>query len=221
MGLSLPPLFIAITGIEKAIGTLEDLAALLRLLARSATGQRASSYVNLLRPSQGDEDGPQEMHLVLLDNGRRRALADPALKEMLLCIRCGACLNICPVYQTVGGHAYGSVYPGPMGAILSNLLGEETEEHRELPYLSTLCGACREVCPVGIDLPRMLLELRARAPKPFKERMAARGWEWAMSRAPRMEAASKLMRIVGAILPGGLPGGWLESGERSFRDQVK
>jgi len=218
MGLSLPPLYIAVTGLEKVIPSLHDLPHLLALLPRSATGQRITSYVHLLRPTREGEDGPCEMHLVVVDNGRRWALNDPVLREMLLCIRCGACLNICPVYQTVGGHAYGSVYPGPMGAVLSNLIGDRPEDYAELPNLSTLCGACRDVCPVKIDIPKLLLELRARLSKPMRERAAAMGWGWVMSSARRAELAGRAARIANSLLPNGLPGGWLDDVGRSFRE---
>jgi len=219
MGLSLPPLYIAITGVEKVIPSLKDAPALMDLLPRSATGQRITSYFHLLRPTREGEDGPREMHLIVVDNGRRWALSDPILREMLLCIRCGACLNICPVYQTVGGHAYGSVYPGPMGSVLSNLIGDRPQDFANLPNLSTLCGACRDVCPVAIDIPKLLLELRARLPKPLKERVAARGWEWVMSSARREELAGRAARLANALLPNKLPGGWLDGVGKTFRDE--
>ncbi len=220
MGFTTPPLFIAVTGVEKAVGSLLDLAPLLRLLARSATGQRFSTYTSLIRPTRPEEDGPSEMHVVLVDNGRRDALADQELREMLLCIRCGACLNICPVYKSVGGHAYKSVYPGPMGAVWSNLIGIPSAEKAELPDLSTLCGACRDVCPVNIDIPRMLLELRARRPKGVIETAAAGAWKWTMSTSARYETGGRMARMAGMLLPNGLPGGWLNSGGSSFRDEI-
>lgn len=221
MGFSLPPLFISITGIEKLIGNLPELSPLLRLLARSATGQRFSTYTSLIRPTQPGEDGPKEMHVVLVDNGRRQALADPQMKEMLLCIRCGACLNICPVYRSVGGHAYISVYPGPMGAVWSNLVGRPSVEKSELADLSTLCGACKEVCPVNIDIPRMLLELRDRREKPRIEQMAASAWSWVMEDPKRYERMGKLARTTGVLLPNGFAGGWLATGHAAFRDSIR
>lgn len=220
MGFTTPPLFIAITGIEKAVKSLTDLSPILRILARSATGQRFSTYTSLIRPTRSGEDGPNEMHVVLVDNGRSAALADEDLREALLCIRCGACLNICPVYKSVGGHAYRSVYPGPMGAIWSNIAGGKSTETEELPDLSTLCGACREVCPVKIDIPRMLLELRSRREKGLIESTAAEVWKWTMKTPARFEIGGRIARATGMLLPNGLPGGWLKDGGAAFRDEV-
>ena len=158
---SAPRVHVALAGMEKVVPSLDDLAVLLRLLPRSATGQRLTSYVSMVSgpKAERDADGPEEFHLVLMDNGRTRLLADPVLREALNCIRCGACLNICPVYQKVGGHAYGWVYPGPIGAIITpTLVGEKRA--KELPFASTLCGACRDACPVKIDIPRLLLHQR-------------------------------------------------------------
>ncbi len=155
-----PHIHVALMGIERLVPTLDDLGVMLQVLARSATGQKLTVYTNLITgPRRADEpDGPDELHVVLVDNGRSRVLGGE-LAEILYCIRCGACLNACPVYQQVGGHAYGSVYPGPVGAVLTPALGG-VGAWSELPHASSLCGACREVCPVRIDLPRMLLELR-------------------------------------------------------------
>lgn len=158
---TLPPIHVALVGIEKVIPTLEDLPVFLKLLPRSATGQKISSYISLITGPrrEAEADGPGEFHLVLLDNGRSRLLQDPDLREALYCLKCGACLNVCPVYQKVGGHAYGWVYPGPIGSILTpQFVG--LRQARDLPCASTLCGACREVCPVQIDIPRLLLRLR-------------------------------------------------------------
>jgi L-lactate dehydrogenase complex protein LldF len=141
--------------------TLQELGALLQLLARSATGQPLSVYTSIVtgpRRSE-DEDGPEQVHIILVDNGRTNALAGE-LAESLYCIRCGACLNVCPVYRRLGGHAYGSVYPGPIGITITPALDGLFPWH-ELPQASTLCGACTEACPVRIDIPRMLLKLRA------------------------------------------------------------
>lgn len=160
---TLPRVHVAVMGIERLVPTLADLGVMLQVLARSATGQKLTVYTNLMtgprRP--GEPDGPDEMHVVLVDNGRSHVLAGE-LAEILYCIRCGACLNACPVYREIGGHAYGSVYPGPVGAVLTPALGG-IAAWRELPSASTLCGACREVCPVRINIPRMLLALRREA----------------------------------------------------------
>ena len=158
---SAPRIHVGLAGMEKVIPSLQDLAVFLRLLPRSATGQRISSYVSMVMgPRRAeDEDGPEEFHLIIVDNGRSRLLRDPALRESLYCIRCGACLNVCPIYQRVGGHAYGWVYPGPIGSIVTpGLVG--VAEAKDLPNASTLCGACRDACPVQINIPRMLLHLR-------------------------------------------------------------
>ncbi len=158
---SMPKIHVAITGMEKVVPSIEDLGLFLRLLIRSATGQRISSYVTTVTGPRGEDevDGPEEFHLVIVDNGRSKMLADPNLREALYCLRCGACLNACPVYRKVGGHAYGWVYPGPIGAIVSPML-TNLSEAKDLPYASTLCGACKEACPVKINIPRMLLYLR-------------------------------------------------------------
>lgn len=169
----LPPLHVAITGIEKVVPTWDDLLVLLALLPRSASGQKISSYVSLItgpRRSQ-DADGPQELHLIFLDNGRTQLLGSE-LREALHCIRCGACLNACPVYTHIGGHAYGWTYPGPIGAILTPVYAGLAEFH-DLPHASSLCAACRDICPVRIDIPRMLVALReqevaARVPSFFE-----------------------------------------------------
>jgi L-lactate dehydrogenase complex protein LldF len=155
-----PPLHIALMGIERIVPTLDDLSALLQVLAPSATGQKLSVYTTLLTgPRRPNEvDGPEELHVVLVDNGRSRVLGSE-VGEILYCIRCGACLKICPVYREIGGHAYGSVYPGPVGSVLTPALGG-IAQWSDLPHASSLCGACREACPVRIDLPRMLLKER-------------------------------------------------------------
>jgi L-lactate dehydrogenase complex protein LldF len=158
MCLTLPHTLITVMGIEKILPTFQDLAVFLQLLPRSSTGERMNPYTSLwtgVTPG----DGPQTFHLVLLDNGRTNVLADDVGRQTLHCIRCSACLNICPVYTRTGGHAYGSVYPGPIGAILTpQLLG--VKQAKTLPYASTLCGACYEVCPVKINIPEVLLHLR-------------------------------------------------------------
>ena len=159
---SMPRIHVAIMGMEKIVPALEDMGIFLRLLIRSATGQRLSSYVTMVNGPRSDDelDGPEEFHLVIVDNGRSKILADPAMREALYCIRCGACLNACPVYRKVGGHSYGWVYSGPIGAVISPML-TNLSEAQDLPYASSLCGACRESCPVKIDLPRLLIHLRS------------------------------------------------------------
>ncbi len=159
---SLPKIHIAVMGIEKIIPRLTDLDVFLKLLPRSGTGQRLTSYQSLITgvKRSPDDEGPEEVHIVLMDNGRSRMLAHPVTRQSLACIRCGACLNACPVYQQIGGHAYGSVYPGPIGAVITPQL-TGIKPAAQLPYASSLCGACREVCPVKIDIPELLLHLRA------------------------------------------------------------
>jgi L-lactate dehydrogenase complex protein LldF len=158
---TVPPVHIAVMGIEKVIEKLEELPPLLRLLTGSATGQRITTYVNLITsPRKPEErDGPSEVHLLLLDNGRSRIYADPELRQTLYCIRCGTCLNHCPVYTRLGGHAYGFVYPGPIGKILTPQI-EGLRAAGDLPTASTLCNACEEVCPVRIPLPGLIRRMR-------------------------------------------------------------
>jgi L-lactate dehydrogenase complex protein LldF len=160
MATTLPRVHVALMGMERLVPTLVDLAVMLQILGRSATGQKMTVYTSLLTgPRRPDEPhGPEQMHIVIVDNGRTRALAGD-LAEILYCIRCGACLNVCPVYRAIGGHAYGSVYSGPVGSVVSPILGG-IPAFAELPHASSLCGACQEVCPVRIDLPGLLLRLR-------------------------------------------------------------
>ncbi|MBK9236573.1 MAG: iron-sulfur cluster-binding protein [Rhodoferax sp.] len=161
---TVPRVHIAMTGIEKVVEKLEHVPPLLSLLTRSATGQSITTYVNLISGPRraGEIDGPQEVHLILLDNGRTQAYADEQLRATLQCIRCGACMNHCPVYARIGGHAYGTTYPGPIGAIISpHMLGLESTY--PLAFASTLCGACAEVCPVKIPIPDLLVRLRNEA----------------------------------------------------------
>ncbi len=159
---SLPPVYVILMGIEKLVPTVEDAFLQYQALARSATGQQCSVYLSMTSGPRGplDADGPAEVHVVLLDNGRSEML-ERGYGEALMCIRCGACLNVCPVYREIGGHAYGSTYSGPIGAVISPLLEMEVTQSAKLPFASTLCGACRDACPVKIDLPRLLLDLRA------------------------------------------------------------
>ncbi|WP_067421159.1 LutB/LldF family L-lactate oxidation iron-sulfur protein, partial [Carbonactinospora thermoautotrophica] len=177
MCLTLPKTLISVVGIEKVVPTWQDLEVFLQLLPRSSTGERMNPYTSTWTGVTAG-DGPREFHLVLLDNGRTRALADPVGRQALACIRCSACLNVCPVYERTGGHAYGSVYPGPIGAILNPLLhGVSSEWDASLPYASSLCGACYDVCPVKIDIPKVLLHLRSRvveARRATPERLAMR-----------------------------------------------
>jgi L-lactate dehydrogenase complex protein LldF len=215
---SAPRIHVALMGIEKVVPRLQDLAVFLRLLPRSGTGQRITSYVNFIRGPRGEAepDGPRELHLVLLDNGRTRILADPAARESLYCIRCGACLNVCPVYQSVGGHAYGWVYPGPMGAMITpQLLG--LRRAGDLPFASSLCGACKDACPVRIDIPSVLLHLRSHAVEesrrgPTLERWAVRLAAWVLRSPTRYRWAGALAR---AWLRGRRPRvpGWSEARE--------
>jgi L-lactate dehydrogenase complex protein LldF len=162
MSSSLPRVYVVIMGIEKVVPTVEDAFLQYQALSRSATGQQCSVYLSMTSgPRQpGDPDGPDELHVILLDNGRVDMLAR-GYGEALCCVRCGACLNVCPVYREIGGHAYGSTYSGPIGAVISTLLHNDVTDVGKLPYASSLCGACREACPVQIDLPRLLLDLRA------------------------------------------------------------
>lgn len=159
---SLPKMHIALMGIEKVIPRLEDLDVFLKLLPRSGTGQQLTAYQSLITGTKRNakDEGPEEVHIVIMDNGRSRMLNHPVTRQSLACIRCGACLNACPVYQQIGGHAYGSVYPGPIGAVITPQLSG-IEKAKQLPFASSLCGACREVCPVKIDIPELLLHLRA------------------------------------------------------------
>ncbi|MEU1023458.1 LutB/LldF family L-lactate oxidation iron-sulfur protein [Streptomyces sp. NPDC005904] len=162
MCLTLPETLISVVGIEKTIPTWRDLEVFLQTLPRSATAERMNPYTSMWTGTT-DQDGPRTFHLVLLDNGRTDTLADQVGRQALRCIRCSACLNVCPVYERAGGHAYGSVYPGPIGAILSpQLRGTGSEIDASLPYASSLCGACYEVCPVAIDIPEVLVHLRER-----------------------------------------------------------
>ncbi|MDX1756164.1 MAG: LutB/LldF family L-lactate oxidation iron-sulfur protein [Marinobacter sp.] len=189
MTTTVPPCHIAVTGIEKVVEHLEDVAPLLSLLTRSATGQHITTYVNLISgPRQADElDGPEEVHLVLVDGGRSAIYQDPELLDTLRCIRCGACMNHCPVYTRVGGHSYGTTYPGPIGKILMpHLLGLEAT--RDLPSASSLCGACGEVCPVRIPIPTLLQRLRKESvdgdrlrPSVVKGRGVKRTWSEALA----------------------------------------
>jgi L-lactate dehydrogenase complex protein LldF len=197
---SLPKVHVAVVGIEKIAPTWDDAAAWLALLARSGTGQPISVYTTALtgpaRP--GDPDGPAEVHIVLLDNGRSKLVGGP-YEEALQCIRCSACLNICPVYREAGGHAYGSPYSGPIGAVITPLI-YGLEEYAALPHASSLCGACLDVCPARIDLPRMLLELRAEEVRqsilPAPESLAERAVAWGMGHERLYRLGAGLGRLA-------------------------
>jgi L-lactate dehydrogenase complex protein LldF len=194
---TLPRVLVTILGIEKLVPTFADLEVFLQLLPRSATGERMNPY-NSLWTGVTPGDGPDEFHVILLDAGRTRVLADAIGRQALHCIRCSACLNVCPVYSRTGGHAYGSIYPGPIGAILTPQL-HGIEHAPTLPFASSLCGACYEVCPVKIDIPSVLVHLRAKAvaagAKPG-ERAAMRGAQWVFGSRRRFAAATRIGRVL-------------------------
>ena len=173
---SLPRVHVAVMGVEKVVPSMTDLMVFLQILAKSATGQKLSVYTTLVRGPRrpGELEGPDEFHLILLDNGRIRQIAGP-LREALYCLRCGACLNVCPVYRQIGGHAYGYTYPGPIGILLTAML-EGPGSVKDLAHASSLCGACADACPVRIDIPKMLVELRREIDEariaPWTERLA-------------------------------------------------
>jgi L-lactate dehydrogenase complex protein LldF len=205
MTTGLPQKHIAVMGIEKIVPRFADLDVFLKLLPRSGTGQRLTAYQSLITgvKKQTDDEGPDEIHIVLLDNGRSKMLSHPVTRQSLACIRCGACLNACPVYQQVGGHAYGSVYPGPIGAVITpQLMG--LSKAKQLPYASSLCGACREVCPVKIDIPELLLHLRSEiadnnasnVKRKFSERLAFKLYGSMWSRAGRYNFGTKAARVM-------------------------
>src|SRR6195952_3186613 len=208
MCLTLPETLITVMGIEKLLPTFSDLEVFLQLLPRSSTGERMNPYTSLWT-GVTEGDGPSKFHLVLLDNGRTNALADELGRAVLHCIRCSACLNVCPVYERAGGHAYGSVYPGPIGPVLTpQLTGMHghNDVNSTLPYASTLCGACFDACPVKIDIPTMLVELRGKAVDADRGHGGPSGWaaamkaaSWVMSSEKRFAAAenmSKAGRLV-------------------------
>ena len=198
MCITLPPVLISLVGIEKIIPTFEDLEVFLQILPRSATGERMNPY-NSIWTGVTANDGPTEFHVVLIDNGRTNVLADEQARETLDCIRCGACLNACPVYQQTGGHAYGSIYAGPIGAILTPQL-QSMQHSQSLPYASSLCGACYDVCPVKINIPEILIHLRAKAVEngyaPLTERIAMKAAAFALANGNRLSATQKLARIA-------------------------
>jgi len=206
---TLPKVHVAITGIEKVIPTLEDLSTLNRVLPRSATGQDISNYFTIVTGPrrEGDLDGPEHMYVILVDAGRTR-LVGSDMQQMLRCIRCGACMNHCPVFQTVGGHAYGWVYPGPMGSVLTPVYNG-IENALDLPQAATLCGACEVACPVKIPLPELLRTLRERQMqaglRPWRERAGFRLWAFAAKR-PRVYALATRIGVRVLRLMGGAKG---------------
>ncbi|GAA1888079.1 lactate utilization protein B [Streptantibioticus ferralitis] len=224
MCLTLPETLISVVGIEKTVPTWRDLEVFLQLLPRSSTAERMNPYTSTWTGTT-DGDGPREFHLVLLDNGRTDTLADQVGRQALRCIRCSACLNVCPVYERAGGHAYGSAYPGPIGAILTpQLRGTASALDASLPYASSLCGACYEVCPVAIDIPEVLVHLRERVVeggsatrdgarvtiKPAKghaaERAAMRAARWAFEHPRALRAGERLASRTRGLHPTRLPG---------------
>ena len=236
---SVPPVHVVVMGIEKTIPRFADLSVFVRLLGRSGTGQEITVYTNFITGprGEGELDGAEEFHLVLLDNGRSKLLGTE-FEEALYCIRCGACLNVCPVYRQTGGHAYGSTYSGPIGAVITPLL-KGTAEAKDLPFASSLCGACWEACPVGIPLHELLLKLRHRqveeGVRSKAETLMFRGFEGAMRRPAAYKMGSRVGRLAqrpvgsdGSIGPlPGPTGAWTDSrdlpqlAERSFRELWK
>jgi L-lactate dehydrogenase complex protein LldF len=227
MCLTLPETLISVVGIEKVVPTWRDLEVFLQLLPRSSTAERMNPYTSMWTGTGDAEaaDGPRTFHLVLLDNGRTDTLADTVGRQALRCIRCSACLNVCPVYERAGGHAYGSVYPGPIGAILSpQLRGTASAVDASLPYASSLCGACYEVCPVAIDIPEVLVHLRERIAeggtatrqgakvtvRPARghaaERAAMRAAGWVLGRPGVLRAGQRLASAGRFVRPRRLPG---------------
>lgn len=194
---TIPKCHVVIMGMERLVPTYDDLEVVLNLLARSATGQKLTTYTSMITGPrrEGELDGPEELHLIILDNGRSAQLGDPVFQEVLHCIRCAACLNVCPVYRHVGGHTYGSVYSGPIGAVLTPLLQQDMKEAGQLSYASSLCGACYEACPVKIPLHDMLVQLRARKVRlgltPLAERVAFKTFQTTFGNVKLYRVAAK------------------------------
>jgi L-lactate dehydrogenase complex protein LldF len=193
---SLPPVHVALVGIEKVVETLEEYAALTQLLPRSATGQHMAVYTQIVNgPRRSvEEDGPEHAYIIFVDNGRSK-MYNSIYADALACIRCGACLNACPVYRSIGGHAYGWVYPGPIGSVISSLF-RGMEMNHQLAYASSLCGECKDVCPVMIDLPRMLLNLRNNA---VESRYTHWLWRLIIKGLARISVNPDLFRIAGSL----------------------
>jgi L-lactate dehydrogenase complex protein LldF len=212
---TLPPVHVVFMGMERLLPTFEDLETFVNLLPRSATGQKITTYVSVINGArqEGDLDGAKEFHLIIVDNGRSRILGDPEFQEVLNCIRCGACLNVCPVYRHIGGHAYGDVYPGPIGAVITPLLRDDMDTWGDLPYASSLCAACSEACPVKIPLHDMLVHLRARKVKmgltPRRERMAFKLWRGIFAKPKRYRLS---MRAARMLVPFMAKDGFIEKG---------
>ncbi|MFF5925268.1 lactate utilization protein B [Streptomyces hydrogenans] len=211
MCLTLPETLISVVGVEKVVPEWRDLEVFLQTLPRSSTAERMNPYTSMWTGTT-DDDGPSVFHLVLLDNGRTDALADEVGRQALRCIRCSACLNVCPVYERAGGHAYGSVYPGPIGAILTpQLRGTASEVDASLPYASSLCGACYEVCPVAIDIPEVLVHLRGRVadrggPGHRLEKAAVRAATWVLDHPGVLAAGERVASRTRGLHPKRLPG---------------
>jgi L-lactate dehydrogenase complex protein LldF len=211
MCLTLPETLISVVGIEKIVPTWRDLEVFLQTLPRSSTAERMNPYTSMWTGTT-DTDGPQAFHLVLIDNGRTDTLADEVGRQALRCIRCSACLNVCPVYERAGGHAYGSVYPGPIGAILSpQLRGTASNIDASLPYASSLCGACYEVCPVAIDIPEVLVHLREKvADQGGKghrlEKAAIKAAGWVLDHPGALAAGERVAAKTRKLHPKKLPG---------------
>ncbi|MEU7282141.1 LutB/LldF family L-lactate oxidation iron-sulfur protein [Streptomyces sp. NPDC045431] len=211
MCLTLPETLISVVGIEKVVPAWRDLEVFLQTLPRSSTAERMNPYTSMWTGTT-DADGPTAFHLVLLDNGRTDTLADEVGRQALRCIRCSACLNVCPVYERTGGHAYGSVYPGPIGAILTpQLRGTQSEINASLPYASSLCGACYDVCPVAIDIPEVLVHLREKVAgeggKGHRlEKAAMKAAGWVLNRPGVLAAGERVASRTRALHPRKLPG---------------
>ncbi|GJF12249.1 iron-sulfur cluster-binding protein [Mycolicibacterium cyprinidarum] len=227
MCLTLPETLISVVGIEKVLPSWRDLEVFLQVLPRSSTGERENPYTSIWTGIDAG-DGPRNVHVVLLDNGRSRVLADPKGRAALRCIRCSACLNVCPVYERTGGHSYGSVYPGPIGAVLTpQLRGTASDIDKSLPFASSLCGACFDVCPVRIDIPSMLVHLRTRVVDerrggvPGPEQLTMKAASWTLADHRRLGAIEKLAAIAGKVLRSKPMGGkqvlrWLPWPARSW-----
>lgn len=209
---TLPPVHVVLTGLEKILPRLSDLGLFWPLLSTAGTGQAITCYSSLIGgPRQpGESDGPEEFHVVLLDNGRTNIIGDEERRDALQCIRCGACLNVCPVFHTIGGHAYGTTYSGPIGSVITPLLRSESE-FGHLSYASSLCGACTEICPVEIDIHHHLLQNRRDSVRervrPAPERWGMRVWRWVMSDARRFSFcgnwARRMLRFKNGWVPQG------------------